>query len=57
MERNKFDVVCEPCNYTAGTVQEVEARPGFFINQSEPAFLPTRCPQCERVFTRREVCQ
>lgn len=51
MTKNGFKVQCTKCGKIAGHVEEVEARPGFFVNKSEPEYIPTVC-SCMGVLTR-----
>ena len=51
MRKNGFTVKCSKCGTIAGRVEEVEARPGVFVNKSEPEYIPTTCP-CMGVLIR-----
>ena len=51
MTKNRFKIVCQSCQQQIGYVEEVEVRPGFFMNKTTPDVLPQRCP-CLGVLTR-----
>jgi hypothetical protein len=51
--QTSFIVACKDCNQAYGTVREVEDRPGFFHNESDPEEIPKECPVCAQLLSRR----